>query len=102
MKYAIPQDRLDKVVFKYLDMQYGDLEIVKANYYNIILKRINSDSKYGIMGYDEKPKTLYIHYKLIREISEMFFIEYSDSENVIGRWVENRFQIQVNKAKRRG
>ena len=95
MKYAIPQDRLDKVVFKYLDMQYGDLEKVNGKYSDIVFKKPNSDSESGIMGW-KKQGMLYIYYKLIDEISSMFSIEKIDSKKVIGRWVEDRYQIVVN------
>jgi len=95
MKYQIPQDRLYKVVFKYLDMQYGDLEKVKGKYLDILYKKPNSDSESGIMGW-KKQGMLYIYYKLIDEISSMFSIKEIDSKEVIGRWVEDKYQIDVN------
>jgi hypothetical protein len=95
MKHSIPQDRLDKIVFKYLDLQYGDLEKVKGKNIDIVFKITNSDSEYWSMGW-EKPGVLFVFYKLIDEISGMFSIEYHDSKRIIGRWVEDRYQIKVN------
>jgi hypothetical protein len=95
MKYSIPQDRLDKIVFRYLDMQYGDLEKFNGKYSDIVFKKPNSNSEYGIMGW-EKSGILYIYNKLIEEISDMFSMENIDSKNLIGRWVEDRYQIEVN------
>jgi len=97
MKYAIPQDRLDKIVFRYLDMEYGNLEKVEGKNVDIVFKKLNLDSKYGVMGW-KKSGILFIFYKLIKEISNAFSIEKIDSEKVIGRWVEDRYQIEVKYA----
>jgi len=94
MKYKIPQERLYKLVFRYLDMQYGDLKKIDANYYDIILKKPNSED--GIIGYMKKQKNLYIYYTLIDEISGMFSLDEDNAKEVIGRWVEDRHQIEVS------
>ena len=96
MKYIIPKEKIEKIVFRYLDMHYGDLEKYKPIYYEgIVFKRPNDDSEYGVMGW-EKLGTLYIHYKLIEEISSMFSMEYVDSKELIGKWVENTLQMKVS------
>ena len=95
MKYIIPQDKIEKIVSKYLDLQYGDLEKYGPIYYEgIVFKRPNDDSEYGVMGW-EKPGALYIHYKLIEEISSMFSMEDIDSKELIGKWVEDRYKLKV-------
>ena len=96
MKYSIPQERLDKMVFKYLNMQYGDLREVNVEHDEITFKKPTSDSEYDILGYDKISKSLHIYYKLADEISDMFSLEETDSENVIGRWVEDRYRIKIN------
>jgi hypothetical protein len=95
MKYAIPQDKLDKVVFRYLDMYYGDLENTKGEVVDIVFKKSNLDSEYGIMGW-RKPDILFIHNKLVNEISGVFSTNEVDSKKVIGRWIDDRYQIEVN------
>ena len=95
MKYIIPQDKIEKIVSKYLDLQYGDLETYKPYEYDgFIFKKPNDDSRYGVMGW-EKPDTLYIYYKLIEEISSIFSIEESDSKEIIGKWIEDRYKLKV-------
>ena len=95
MKYIIPQDKIEKIVFKYLDLQYGDLKKIKAPYYKgFIFKKPNDDSGYGVMGW-EKPNNLYVHYKLIKDISSMFSIEESDSKKIVGKWVKYRYKLKV-------
>ena len=46
------------------------------------------------MGW-EKPDTLYISHKLIEEISSIFSIEESDSKEIIGKWIEDRYKLKV-------
>ena len=95
MKYIIPQEKLEKIVFRYLDLQYGDLEEFKPEHYEgIVFKKPNDDSEFGIMGW-EKSDTLYIYYKLIEEISSIFSIEESDSKEIIGKWIEDRYKLKV-------
>ena len=95
MKYIIPQDKIEKIVSKYLDLQYGDLETYKPYEYDgFIFKKPNDDSGYGVMGW-EKPDTLYISHKLIEEISSIFSIEESDSKEIIGKWIEDRYKLKV-------
>ena len=92
MKYIIPE----RIVFKYLDLEYGDLEEHKPeNYEGVVFKKLNDDSEYGIMGFKKNDKTLYIYYKLIEEISSMFSLEYDDSKDLIGKWVEDRYKLKV-------
>ena len=95
MKYIIPQDKIQKLIFRYLDMQYGDVETYKPYEYDgFIFKKPNDDSGYGVMGW-EKPDTLYIYHKLIEEVSSMFSMEYIDSKEIIGKWVEDRYKLKV-------
>jgi len=37
MKYIIPQDKIDNIIFKYLDMNLKGLEKRKAKYYEGII-----------------------------------------------------------------
>lgn len=93
MKYIIPENKLNKVVFKYLDLNLKGLEKRKPKYYKGIIF-VYPDEPYGFLGY-ENNGTLYIYYKLIDEISNGFGLEKSDSQSVIGRWVSDRFQLEV-------
>ena len=93
MKYVIPQDKVDKIVFKYLDMNLRNLEKRKAKHYDGFVFAY-PDEKFGILGY-ENNGTLYVYYGLINEISNVFGLEESDSKSVIIRWVSNRSQLEV-------
>ena len=93
MKYIIPQDKIDKVVFKYLDLNLKGLEKRKAKYFEGIVFAYPNE-KYGILGLT-KNGTLYIYYKLIDEISKTFGMDKSDSKSIVGRWVSNRYKLEV-------
>jgi len=93
MKYIIPQDKIDKIVFKYLDTTLKGLEKRKPMHYKGIVFSY-PDEEYGILGY-ENDGTLYIYGGLIDEISNGFGLEDFDSESIIGRWVGDRLQLEV-------
>ena len=91
MKYIIPQNKVDKVVFKYLDLKH--FEKRKPEYYEgVIFAYPNND--YGILGW-ENDGILYIYLGLIVEISSTFGLDESDSESIIGRWVSDRYKLKV-------
>jgi len=94
MKYIIPQDKIDKIVFRYLDLNLKGLEKRKARYHNGIVFTV-PDEEFGILGYDNGD-TLHIYYELINEISDTFGLKETDSKSVIGRWVSDRLQLDVN------
>jgi hypothetical protein len=93
MKYIIPENKIDKIIFKYLDLNLKGLEKRKARYHNGIVYGF-PDEKFGILGY-ENGDTLHIYYELINEISSVFGLKEIDSQSVIGRWVSDRLQLEV-------
>ena len=94
MKYKIPQDKIDKIIFKYLDLNLKGLEKRKANYYEGIVFAY-PDEEFGVLAYKNNG-TFFIYYKLINEISNGFGLEKSDSKSIITRWASNRFKLEVN------
>lgn len=92
MKYTITEKRLNKVIFKYLDMEFAGLEKTKGKSADIVFKHPNQ--KYGILGW-EKPGFLGIYYKTIENISYLFGLESTDSKKIIGEWVKNRYKLKV-------
>ena len=93
MKYIIPQDKVDKVVFKYLDLNLKGLEKRNAKSYKGIVYGF-PDEEYGILGY-ENDGTLYIYYGLMEEIFNVFGLDNYESISVIGRWASDRLQLEV-------
>ena len=91
MKYLITESQIDKVIFKYLDNQ-DFIQIEKNN----SIYFVNSEGdEYAQIRYDKNDGECSIYYKLIDEISTFFSIKESDSQEVIGRWIENTLQMKV-------
>ena len=91
MKYLITESQFDNIVFKYLDNQ--DFIQIKRGYH---IYFVNSEGdKYAQIRYDEEDGWCYIDINLIREISSFFSLQRSDSQEVIGRWVENTTKNKV-------
>ena len=95
MKYLITESQFDKVIFKYLDNQ-DFIQIDKDD--NIFFVNSEGD-EYAQIRFD-KYGWCFIYYKLIEEISAFFSLQFSDSEEVIGRWVENTLQMKVTNTRR--
>jgi hypothetical protein len=93
MKNIIPQDKLDKIIFKYLDLNLKGLEKRNAKVYKGIIFAY-PDEEDAILGY-RNDGTLYIYYELIVEISNGFGLNQSDSKSIISRWVIDRLQLDV-------
>jgi hypothetical protein len=91
MKYLITESQIDRVIFRYLDKQ-DFIPIEKGD--KIYFANSEGD-EYAQIRYDKDDGYCFIYYKLVDEISSFFSLEESDSEQVIGRWVENTLQMRV-------
>ena len=93
MKYIITENRLNKVIFKYLDDKLEGVEQFKGSDYDIVFKLPNEE--YAMLGW-EKSGTLYILYRLVDDISNLFGLDDTDAETVIGKYVENTYNLKVS------
>ena len=93
MKYIITENKLDKVVFKYLDNTLKGLEKRDANHYEGFVFAY-PNKNFGILGY-MNDGTLRVNSKFIEEISSNFGLEYDDTRDIVGRWVNDRLQLDV-------
>jgi hypothetical protein len=91
MKYLITESQFDKAIFKYLNNQdFIQIEKVNRIYF------INSEGdEYAKITYAKSDEWCYINIDLIKEISSFFSLQRSDSEKIIGKWVENTLQMRV-------
>jgi hypothetical protein len=91
MKYLITESQFDKVIFKYLDNQdFIQIDMNDSIYF------VNSEGdEYAQIRYDKDDSWCVIYYELVDEISSFFSMEYSDSKQVIGKWVEDSLQMKV-------
>ena len=92
MKYLITEAKLNQVIFKYLDNQ----DFIKIEKKDRIYFLNSEGDEYAQIRYNKDNGLCVIHYKLADEISSFFSLEETDSELVIGRWVENTLKMRVN------
>jgi hypothetical protein len=92
MKYIIPENKLDKIIFKYLDIILKRL-VKREDWEGIVFSY--PDEEHGILAYFSDDGTLYIYHRLTDEISKTFKLNESDSKLIIGRWVSDRYQLEV-------
>ena len=91
MKYKITDKQLESVIFLYLDNQ-DFIQIEKGN----TIYFVNSEGdEYSQIRYDKSDGWCIINYELINELSSFFSLDDFDSEQVIGRWVENTLKMRV-------
>ena len=91
MKYLITESQFDRAVFKYLDNQ----DFIQIDKDDKIYFLNSENDEYAQIIFNKKSGWCGIYYKLIEEISSFFSLQESDSEDVIGRWVENTLQVKV-------
>ncbi len=91
MKYLITESQFDKVVFKYLNNQ----DFIQIENDDRIFFVNSEGDEYAQIRFDKDDGWCYIRYKLVEEISIFFSMQESDSESLIGRWVENTLQMKV-------
>ena len=91
MKVIIPESRLEQIIFKYLDVNFKDLEQIKGRIVPKIFKLPNEE--FGIMG--KEGKRLLVNYKLTNKILSFIPIKKTEILKIIGRYVEDRYNLEV-------
>jgi len=92
MKFEISDNKLDKVVFKYLDIKNFIIKENSDSYY--FLK--NKDDKYAQIRITKYDMVCLINHKLFEEIKLFFSIEGPAVGDVLTRYVENTLNIKVS------
>ena len=92
MKYIITESKLDKFIFQYLDMKLNGIEKIRGKHVDIVFGFPNEE--YGILGW-EKPGNLYVGHEIVNEIKTLFGMKRSDTLDVFGRYVEDRYNLEV-------
>jgi len=91
MKYLITESQREKVIFKYLDNQ----DFIQIKRGGSIYFANSEGDEYAQIIYDKSDGWCIINYELINELSSFFSLDEFDSEQVIGRWVENTLKMRV-------
>jgi hypothetical protein len=92
MRVIIPEDRIKKLVYKYLDNKFKDSEQVKGYNYDIIIKI--PDEKFPIIGWDNNG-----HIAILENFTDSLLgyipIEFYEMNEIIGEYIEDRYGLNV-------
>ena len=80
-----------RVLFSYLDSQ----DFIQIERDNGIYFVYSENDEYAQIRYDKVNGWCFIKFDLVEEISSFFSLQESDSEKIIGKWVENTLQMKV-------
>ena len=98
MKYIITENRLNNIIFKFLDTKLDGIEKKKGNFYDIVFAFPGKKS--GILAWKKNPNfkksgDLIVYIELEKEISNYFGLNTVDALNVIRKWVEDKYNLKV-------
>jgi hypothetical protein len=96
MKYIITESKLEGVIFRHLDMDFGGLESDKGENFDVVFK--SSNGNYNEFGWRE-PGTLTIQRDTIEKLTDFFMMDINESLNLIGKWFQNRYNLPVDNVK---
>jgi len=85
---------MENLIFKYLDNKLDGVKKKKGKYCDIVFAF--PDEEFGLIGWNS-PDQLFTFVDLINDVKLMFSIERSYILDVIGRYVESRYNLKVNK-----
>jgi hypothetical protein len=102
MKYIITESRLEKVVFKYLDNKLEGTDIKKGIVSDFVFAVPGKDvGLFAVNKYHKKGDNyLHIYFPFFDEVQTMFSMKEGDVLEVIGKYVESRYNMKVDYAPR--
>ena len=102
MKYIITESRLESLVFKYLDNKLEGTDIKKGIVSDIVFAVPGKDvGLFAVNKYHKKGDNyLHIYFPLFEEIQTMFSMKEGDVLEVIGKYLESRYNMKLDYAPR--
>jgi len=85
-------NKLEKIIFKFLDEKNFIIKETPYNYYFLE----NEEDKYFQISIIKNDTVCYVDYDLFEEIKSFFSLNYTDSKDVLTRYVENTLNIKVS------
>ena len=92
MKLEISENKLERVIFRYLDIKDFIIKETSGSYFFLE----NERDEHAQIRIDKNDKYCYIYYDLTEEIKSFFSIEYPMVKDVLTRYVENVLNIKVS------
>jgi hypothetical protein len=97
MKVVIPENRLEQMIFKYLDTKLKDVEQLEGQYFDVLFRIPGHE--FGIMGYNPSNNVLNIHHTFIDNIFSFIPIEKKKIMELIYNYVENKYDVNFTGVK---
>jgi len=91
MKFEINENKLEMVIFKYLDNKNFIIKETDYNYYFLE----NEEDEYAQIRVRKNDMFCFIRYNLTEEINSFFSINYSATKDVLIKYVENVLDVKV-------
>ena len=91
MKYVITESQLDKVIFRYLDVQDFNIIKIGASTYFSYPDDNFAQIKYG--GNHANNELCFIFIGLIGKVSSLFSLDRYQSTRIIGQWVKKKLNL---------
>jgi hypothetical protein len=96
MKYIITESKLEQVIFKYLDKDFGGLESDDGLLFDVVFK--SSEGDYNEFGWSE-PGILTVQRDATEKLTDFFMLDINNSLNLIGKWFQDRYNLPVDKVR---
>ena len=94
MKYIITESKLNKIVIKWLNLEFGDLTPDETEEYPGYIFFMKDGEV--VFDYNKKDGDVYISYDKIWSFLESFFgLEYKEIQDLTKEWVEEHFKLRV-------
>jgi hypothetical protein len=102
MKYIITESRLENLIFKYLDEKLKGTDIKKGKFSDFVFAVPGKDvGLLAINKYHKKGDNyLHIYLPFFDEVQTMFSMKEGDVLEVIGKYLESRYNMKVDYAPR--
>lgn len=94
MKFLITELQLSKAVFRYLN----NLNFIQIETSSNIFFINSEDDEHAQIRYHKNYRLCHINLNLIEHISALFSLDVITSKNIIGNWVGNTLQMEINYA----
>ena len=102
MKYIITESRLERLIFKYLDNKLKGADIKKGIVSDFVFVVPGKDvGLFAVNKYHKKGDNyLHIYFPLFDEIQTMFSMKEGDVLELIGKYLESRYNMKLDYAPR--
>ena len=95
MKIIISENKLDRVIIKWLSNQYGDLDIYDHDTQPWCLY-VDKNGEVKFL-YQTKENELYVSKDIIKFLYNIFFIDEKQIQSICGNWFEEHTGLVTNR-----